>query len=134
MIYAITYKATGYFAPFKYCVCEFAAVNIETGDSFHCCLRVNGPWQSEEDKKYHQCQEDQLCFDDFIISLNDWLEPGFHEWFGLMSDDEHYLRDILAKTKLAPDPLGFPFKAKDINHKSSLLNQARQMADIFRDV
>ena len=132
MIYAITYRATGYFDPIKYCVCEFAAVSIETGDSFHCHLRVSGPWQDEEDRKHHQFQE-QICFDDFIISLNKWLEPGFHEWLGLMDEDEYYLKDILTQTKLAPDPLTFHFDTKAIDHKAHLLNQARTMADIYNE-
>ncbi len=131
MIYAIRYRATGYFDPIKYCVCEFAAVSIETGDTFHCSLRVSGPWQNEEDKRYHQFQN-QLPFDDFIISLNKWLEPGFHEWLGLSDEDGFHLRDILTQTKLAPDPLFFNFSSKDFNHKSSLLTQARTMADIYR--
>jgi len=132
MIYAIAYNATGYFDPLKYCVCEFAAVNIETGDSFHCYLRVNGPWQCEEYRIYNHTSEN-ICFDDFIIKLNDWLYPGYHEWIGLMSDDEFYLRDILRQTKLYPESLGIPFNSRQINHKSSILNQARQMADIYRD-
>ena len=132
MIYAITYKATGYFDSFEFCVWEFAAVSIETGDSFHCHLKVSGPWQNEEDRIYHQSQE-QLCFNDFIISLNNWLEPGYHEWLGLMFDDEFYLSDITKKTKLAPDALALLFNFKDINHKSSLLTQARTMADIYNE-
>ena len=131
MIYAIAYKATGYFDTVKYCVCEFAAVSIETGDSFHCHLRVSGPWQSEQDRKHHQFQ-DQICFDDFIISLNKWLEPGFHEWLGLMFDDEFYLRDITKKTRLYYAPMFKDFSSRDINHEAHLLNQARTMADIYR--
>ena len=134
MIYAIAYKATGYFNPIKYCVCEFAAMSIETGDSFHCYLRVSGPWQSEQDKRYHQFHNEYpLCFDDFIISLNKWLEPGFHEWLGLSDEDKYYLRDILTQTKLAPDPLFFNFSSRDFNHKAHLLTQAKTMADIYRD-
>ncbi len=132
MIYSITYKATGYFNPIKYCVCEIAIVCVDTGATFHCWLRVSGPWQNEEDKKYHQFQ-DKLAFDDFIIMLNKWLEPGFHEWLGLMEDDKYYLRDILTQTKLAPDPLFINFSSKDFNHKSSLLTQARVMDDIYKD-
>ncbi len=132
MIYAITYKATGYFDPVKYCVCEFVAVSIETGDSFHCHLRVSGPWQDEDYKIRHQFNE-QLPFSDFIISLNKWLRPGFHEWLGLGDDDEYYLRDILKETKLAPDPLFFYFNFKTINNKNSLLAQARTMADTYNE-
>ena len=132
MIYAITYKATGYFDPIKYCVCEFAAICIETEASFHYNLMVGGPWQDEQWKQYHQYQE-QLPFDDFIIMLNKWLEPGFHEWLGLMEEDQYYLRDILRKTKLAPDPLFLMFNVKTIKHKYSLLAQARTMMDMYNE-
>ncbi len=131
MIYAIRYEATGHFDPIKYCVCEFAAVSIETGDSFHCHLRVSGPWQSEKDEVYHQFQE-QICFDNFILSLNKWLGPGFHEWLGLVYNDNFYLRDILEQTKLAPDRLIIYFNDR-VNQNHLILKQARTMANIYRD-
>ncbi len=130
MIYAITYKATGYFDPIKYRVCEFAAVCIDTGDTFHCCIKVDGPWQDEKDRIYHSDQE-QLCFDDFIIIFNEWLGPGYHEWLGLMFDDEFYLRNITINTKLYTDKHFFYFNSKDIDHKDRLVNQAKSMADIY---
>lgn len=129
MLYAIAINTTGHYNPIKYEVCEFAAVCVDTGDTFHSNIEVTGPWEEEEAKEQHSTRK-PIPWYDFIPLLNEWLGSGFHEWVGFRPDDELYLRHILGETKIAHD--GCFSTMLYLDKDQSLLMNAQLLADRYR--